>query len=210
MHTSQCGIYSTHTYHCLQIGRSKVEDSRNLEKVIGKNDIFEKAENHRKNEQNSNWPVGHCSGPLVDIFGSTEPWTHALSKRCQREILNLNGLGSKIEIYAQNSAFLRKNSPHINQKISEPKQPTDDRTTCPKSPWMVLSTYKERKKSIGPMPHSCANPGKMRSNDKSDCGRTGSRIKAPAIWPCCLLWWVSQLHLVCSLFNQPIKRRGRG
>ena len=46
---------------------------------------------------------------------------------------------------------------HITQKISEPKQPTDDRTTWPKSPWMVLSTYKERRKSIGPISHSCAN-----------------------------------------------------
>ena len=46
---------------------------------------------------------------------------------------------------------------HITQKISEPKQPTDDRTTWPKSPWVVLSTYKERKKSLGPISHSCAN-----------------------------------------------------
>ena len=38
---------------------------------------------------------------------------------------------------------------HITQKISEPKQPTDDRTTWPKSSWMVLSTYKERRKLIG-------------------------------------------------------------
>ena len=76
---------------------------------------------------------------------------------CQRENLNLNILGSNIEIYAQTSAFLRKNSPHINQKISEPKQPTDDRTTWPKSPWVVLSTCKGRKKSTGPMSHSCAN-----------------------------------------------------
>ena len=59
------------------------------------------------NEQNSNWPVGRYSGQLVDIFGSTEPWTHALSEGFQREKLNLNILGSKIEIYAQNSAFLR-------------------------------------------------------------------------------------------------------
>ena len=59
------------------------------------------------NEQNSNWPVGRYSGPLVDIFGSTEPWTHALLEECWREKLNLNILGSKIEIYAQNSAFLR-------------------------------------------------------------------------------------------------------
>ena len=59
------------------------------------------------NEQNSNWPVGRYSGPLVDIFGSTEPWTHALSEECWREKLNLNILVSKIEIYAQNSAFLR-------------------------------------------------------------------------------------------------------
>ena len=70
MHTSQCGIYSTYTYHCLRIGRSKVEDSQNLEKAIDKNDMFEKAEN---NEKHSNRPVGRCSGPLVDVFGSMEP-----------------------------------------------------------------------------------------------------------------------------------------
>ena len=42
MHASQCGIYSTYTYHCLRIARSKVEDSQNLEKVIDENDMFEK------------------------------------------------------------------------------------------------------------------------------------------------------------------------
>ena len=109
------------------------------------------------NEQNSNWPVGRYSGPLVDIFGSTEPWTHALSPMFQRKKLNLNILGSKIEICAQNSAFLRKKGPHITQKISEPKQPTDDRTTWPRSPWVVLTTYQKRKKSLGPMSQSCAN-----------------------------------------------------
>ena len=57
----------------------------------------------------------------------------------------------------KSDAFLRKKSPDITQKISEPKQPMDDRTTWPKSPWMVLSTYKERRKSIGPISHSCAN-----------------------------------------------------
>ena len=46
---------------------------------------------------------------------------------------------------------------HIIQKASEPMQPTDDRTTWSKSPWMVLSTYKERRKTIGPISHSCVN-----------------------------------------------------
>ena len=68
---------------------------------------FKKHDSAGNNEQNSNWPVGRYSGLLVDIFGSTEPWTHALSEGCWREKLNLNILGSKIEIYAQNSAFLR-------------------------------------------------------------------------------------------------------
>ena len=109
------------------------------------------------NEKHSNRPVGRCSGPSVDIFGSMEPWTHALSKGLLGLSLNLNILGSKIEICAQNSAFLRKKSPHITQKISEPKQPTDDRTTWPRSPWVVLTTHQKRKKSLGPMSHSCAN-----------------------------------------------------
>ena len=54
------------------------------------------------NEKHSNRPVGRCSGPLVDIFGSMEPWTHALSKGLLGLSLNLNILGSKIEICAQN------------------------------------------------------------------------------------------------------------
>ena len=157
MHTSQCGIYSTYTYHCLRIRRSKVEDSQNLEKVSMKMTYSKKQKITENNEKHSNRPVGRCSGPLLDIFGSTEPWTHALSPRFQRKKLNLNILGSKIEICAQNSAFLRKKSPHITQKISEPKQPTDDRTTWPRSPWVVLTTCQKRKKSLGPMSHSCAN-----------------------------------------------------
>ena len=81
------------------------------------------------NQKHSNRPVGRCSGPFLDIFGSTEPWTHALLQTFQRKKLNLNILRSKIEICAQNSAFLRKKGPHIAPKNSEPKQPTDDRTT---------------------------------------------------------------------------------
>ena len=65
------------------------------------------------NEKHSNRPVGRCSGLLVDIFGSMEPWTHALSKGLLGLSLNLNILRSKIEICAQNSAFLRKKGPHI-------------------------------------------------------------------------------------------------
>ena len=57
MHTSQCGIYSTYTYHCLRIGRSKAEDSQNLEKVIDKNCMFEKQEITENDEKHSNWPV---------------------------------------------------------------------------------------------------------------------------------------------------------
>ena len=103
-----------------------------------------KQEITENNEKHSNWPAGRCSGPLLDIFGSTEPWAHALSPRFQRKKLNLNILGPKIEICAQNSAFLRKKIPHIIQKISEPKQPTDDWTTWPRSPWVVLTTYQKR------------------------------------------------------------------
>ena len=108
MHTSQCGIYSTYTYHCLRIRRSKVEDSQNLEKVSMKMTYSKKQKITENNEKHSNRPVGRCSGPLVDIFGSMEPWTHALSKGLLGLSLNLNILGSKIEICAQNSAFLRK------------------------------------------------------------------------------------------------------
>ena len=157
MHTSQCGIYSTYTYHCLRIRRSKVEDSQNLEKVSMKMTYSKKQKITENNEKHSNRPVGRCSGPLVDIFGSMEPWTHALSKGLLGLSLNLNILASKIEICAQNSAFLRKKGTHITQKISEPKQPTDDRTTWPRSPWVVLTTYQKRKKSLGPMSHTCAN-----------------------------------------------------
>ena len=107
MHTSQCGIYSTYTYHCLRIRRSKVEDSQNLEKVSMKMTYSKKQKITENNEKHSNRPVGRCSGPLVDIFGSMEPWTHALSKGLLGLSLNLNILGSKIEICAQNSAFLR-------------------------------------------------------------------------------------------------------
>ena len=39
---------------------------------------------------------------------------------------------------------------HITQKVSGPRQPTDDQTAWPKSPWVVLSTHKERRKSIEP------------------------------------------------------------
>ena len=73
MHTSQCGIYSTYTYHCLRIGRSKVEDSQNLEKVSMKMTYSKKQKITENNEKHSNRPVGRCSGPLVDIFGSMEP-----------------------------------------------------------------------------------------------------------------------------------------
>ena len=113
MHTSQCAIYSTYTYHCLRIRRSKVEDSQNLEKVSMKMTYSKKQKITENNEKHSNRPVGRCSGPLVDIFCSMEPWTHALSKGLLGLSLNLNILGSKIEICAQNSAFLRKKGPHI-------------------------------------------------------------------------------------------------
>ena len=104
MHTSQCGIYSTYTYHCLRIRRSKVEDSQNLEKVSKKMTYSKKQKITENNEKHSNRPVGRCSGPLLDIFGSTEPWTHALSEGCWREKLNLNILVS-INPNCQVSAF---------------------------------------------------------------------------------------------------------
>ena len=65
--------------------------------------------------------------------------------KIHRKKLNLDILGSKIEISAQNSNFLRKQSPHITLKISELKQPMDNRTRWLKSPWMVLSTCKGQK-----------------------------------------------------------------
>ena len=124
------------------------------------------------NEKHSNWPTGRCSGPLLDIFGSTEPWAHALLPTFQRKKLNLNILGSKIEICAQNSAFLRKKSPHITQKISEPKQPTDDRTTWPRSPWVVLTTCQKAKKIDRTNVAQLREPANSGSYPKSDCGGT--------------------------------------
>ena len=126
------------------------------------------------NEQNSNWPVGRYSGPLVDIFGSTEPWTHALSEGFQREKLNLNVLGSKIEICAQNSAFLRKKV----HTCSDPKN-LGAQATHRRSNYMAkvalggTNNVPKAKKSLGPMSHTCANLQKPGVNGKSDCGRTG-------------------------------------
>ena len=73
MHAPQCGIYSSYTQHFLRIGRSKVEDSQNLEKVSMKMTYSKKQKITENNEKHSNRPVGRCSGPLVDIFGSMEP-----------------------------------------------------------------------------------------------------------------------------------------
>ena len=84
-------IYRIETYACSNLQF----EQKMLQKVSD--------DNAGNNEQNSNWPVGRYSGPLVDIFGSTEPWTHALLEGCWREKLNLNILGSKIEIYAQSA-----------------------------------------------------------------------------------------------------------
>ena len=58
-------------------------------------------------ETTNKMPVGRRSGPLMDMFGSTEPGTHALLERCWRKKLSLNIIGAQIEIYAPNSAFLR-------------------------------------------------------------------------------------------------------
>ena len=85
-----------------------MEDSQNLEKVSMKMTYSKKQKITENNEKHSNRPVGRCSGPLLDIFGSTEPWTHALSEGFQRKKLNLDILGSKIEIYAQNSDLCEK------------------------------------------------------------------------------------------------------
>ena len=67
--------------------------------------------------------------------------------------------GSRMWRFGPRSGFSVpcQKSPHITQKISEPKQPTDDRTTWPRSPWVVLTTCQKREKSLGPMSHSCAN-----------------------------------------------------
>ena len=76
-----------------------------------------KQEITENNEKHSNWSAGRCSGPLLDIFGSTQLWTHAVLRRFKPKKLNLNILVLKIEICAQNIAFMRKKSTHITQNI---------------------------------------------------------------------------------------------
>ena len=73
---------------------------------------LKKQEIAENNEKHSNWPAGRCSGSLLDMFGSTEHWTHAIPEWFQGEKLNLNILGSKIEICAQNSDVLQQKKVH--------------------------------------------------------------------------------------------------
>ena len=53
MRTSQCGICSTYAYHRLRVGRVKVEDSQNLEKVIDNIAHLKKQEIAENNELRS-------------------------------------------------------------------------------------------------------------------------------------------------------------
>ena len=153
-------IYRIETYACsnLQFEQKMLQKARD--------------DSAGNNEQNSNWPVGRYSGPLVDIFGSMEPWTHVLSKRLLGLSLNLNILGSKIEICAQNSAFLRclecANLSTLPKKSRNPSNPR----TIELHGQSHLGWYYQHTRNEKNLSDQSRTPARTCKNVKDDCGRT--------------------------------------